>query len=372
MATSTVGERGKAGDLAHFEAELRKRRDLVYDYLDNWPASADFRPADIHDGLFSYVQHRGKGLRPALLMLCAAALGGDEQQALPAAAAVEIFHIWTLVHDDIIDRDAMRRGHPTVHAQYAVLGGEQYNLDAVAAAHYGTAVAILSGDLQQSWSFALMCALEERGVEPRIILKLIGRMANVLTPSLLEGEMLDVQYALTSPDELSQDQILNMINGKSAALLEYAAWAGATLGLRGQKDPENFANKLGKFARLSGLAFQLQDDILGLVADESKLGKSVGADLREGKRTLIIHNAIRAGDEAQREKLMMVLGKRDATSVELSDALDIIRKTGAIERTQKVANSLIKQSLNELESVPEGSAKDLLRNWSNFLLARSY
>jgi geranylgeranyl diphosphate synthase type I len=372
MSMPGIGELSRADDLAQFVEELRKRRDRVYDYIDNWPGAADFKPEDIHDGIFSYVRHRGKGLRPSLLMLSAGAVGGSEEQAIPAAAAVEIFHIWTLVHDDIIDRDDMRRGHPTVHAQYADQGGKQYGLNAHEAAHYGTAVAILSGDLQQSWSFALLCDLIERGVDPAIVLKLIQRMATTLTPRLLEGELLDVQFALSPPGDLTQDQILNMLAGKTAALLEYAAWAGATIGLGGQEDTEDYANNIGRFARLSGLAFQLQDDVLGLTADEAKLGKPVGSDLREGKRTLILHYALEGASDVERETLMSILGNREATERETAAVLDIIQKSGAIQKVEALADSLIKQSLNGLEILPESSEKQLLRSWSSFLLARSY
>src|SRR4051812_49437641 len=112
-----------------FIAALDERRRLVYDYLDGWPDAAAFRPLDIHDAIYSYIGRRGKALRPLVLLLCCGAVGGDEAQALPAAAAVEVYHTWTLVHDDIIDRDATRRGSPTVHAEYAAHAGQEFGLD---------------------------------------------------------------------------------------------------------------------------------------------------------------------------------------------------------------------------------------------------
>src|SRR3954469_10108027 len=129
-----------------FSGLLPALRDPVYDYLDNWPGADNFKPDHIHDALFSYVRQRGKGLRPALLLLCCGAAGGDENQALPAAAAVEVYQTWTLVHDDIIDRDETRRGKPTVHAQYASLARDIYGMTPTEAEHYGMAVGILAGD----------------------------------------------------------------------------------------------------------------------------------------------------------------------------------------------------------------------------------
>lgn len=372
MSGSMIGEVSMADELAYFVEELRKRRDRVYDLLDNWPGAPEFKPRDIHDGLFSYVRHRGKGLRPALLMLCAGAVGGDEEQALSAAGAVEIFHIWTLVHDDIIDRDDIRRGNETVHAQYARTGAVDYDLKEHEARHYGSTVAILSGDLQQSWSYALLCDSLRRGVNAETVLRLIERMATSLTPRLLEGEMLDVQYSLTAPEQLTHDQILNMLSGKSAALLEYSAWAGATIGLGGRPDTEQYAERLGRFALLSGLAFQLQDDILGLTADEAKLGKPVGSDIREGKRTLILHNALQLSGDSERAELMEIVGKSSATQEEIGRALDIIRNSGALQDVGQLADSLITQALNILDTMPESDSKRLLRTWCTFMLARTY
>ena len=361
-----------ADEEQRFTQELRQRRDRVYDYLESWPGASEFKPDDIREGLFAYVRRRGKGLRPSLVMLCAEAVGGDAEQAIPAAAAVEIFHIWTLVHDDIIDRDDLRRGNPTVHAQYARYASDRYGLSANAASHYGNAVAILSGDLQQSWSYALLCALAERGVELSTVFKLIRRMATSLTPKLLEGELLDVQFAVSKADDLSEEQILRMLTGKSAALLEYSAWAGSTIGLGERPDPHGMTESLGRFALLCGQAFQLQDDLLGLTADESKLGKPVGSDLREGKRTLILHHALKVASGADRSLLLNIMGRQDAEPADMARALGIIESTGALNAVEKLARSLISQALESLDSIPESDAKQLLRLWATFMLDRKY
>src|SRR4051794_33981543 len=167
-------------DFAEFSSGLELRRRVVYDYLDTWPGAAEFKPADIHEAIHSYIKRRGKALRPQVLLLACGAAGGDEGTAIPAAAAVEVFHTWTLVHDDIIDRDDTRRGNPTVHAHYREHGLAEHGLDTATASHYGQAVAILAGDTQQSWAFSLLVALRERGVDPGLVLELIERMAGWL------------------------------------------------------------------------------------------------------------------------------------------------------------------------------------------------
>jgi geranylgeranyl diphosphate synthase type I len=363
---------GAQVELEAFTEALSSRRLLVYDYLENWPGAADFRPDDIHDALFSYVRRRGKALRPALLMLCCGAAGGNEAQALPAAAAVEIFHIWTLVHDDIIDRDALRRGHPTVHARYEDIARKSLGLSESEASHYGIAVAILAGDLQQGWSFGLLSDLAERGIDQGVVLRLVQRMAQSLTPLLLEGEMLDVQFAFAPPESLNERDILHMLHCKTAALLEYAAWAGATIGIGARQDKGDVAGRLGRFASKCGIAFQLQDDLLGLTADEAVLGKPLGSDLREGKRTLVVHRALAALDDGDRATLLGTLGKGHASHDEVRLALSLIERSGALDDVRALANSYISQATAEIDGLTEGEYTRLLRSWASFMLARKY
>jgi geranylgeranyl diphosphate synthase type I len=351
---------------------LEVRRDKVYAYLEGWPGAEEFQPSDIHDGIFSYIKRRGKALRPLVLLLSCAAVGGDEDQALPAAAAVEVFHTWTLVHDDIIDRDATRRGSPTVHEHYTRHAQQAHGMSRAEAAHYGTAVAILTGDLQQSWCYDLLGALSERGVRSEIVLGLIRRMAGVLTPQLMEGEMLDVQFSLRPHEELSEADIIRMLTRKTGALLEYAAWCGAILGTGDLQDRGGHAARLARFASLCGTAFQLQDDLLGLTADEGVLGKPVGSDLREGKRTLIVYRALRKADMAGRDAILKVLGMPHSTSPEIKSALDAIGSTGASDDIGHLANDYVSQAIRELSSLADSPYKALLYDWANYLLARDH
>ncbi len=355
-----------------FEAAMLERRRLVYDYLDNWPGTSDFKPTDIHDGLFSYIRQRGKALRPILLLLSCGAVGGDERQALPAAAAVEIFHTWTLVHDDIIDRDDTRRGSPTVHARYAAHVERNHGLGQSAASHYGMAVAILTGDLQQSWAYSLLADLQERGVDARLVLELMRRMSAHLTPQLLEGEMLDVQYSLMLQASLTEGAVLDMLGKKTAALLEYAAWSGAKIGLAGKPDTMGYAAKLARFAYLCGIAFQLRDDLLGLTADQALLGKPVGSDIREGKRTLVIHKALASANDSEKKHLLSTLGDPQASAGAVAETLRILHSTGAYAQVEELATSYISQSFEQLRALPETLYRALLGAWSRYLLERKH
>ncbi len=375
MKASIAGRGTESGPQTleeRFEAALRVRRDRVYEYLDAWPGSGMFKPQDIHDALFSYLQRRGKALRPLLLLLCCGAVGGDEDQALPAAAAVEVFHTWTLVHDDIIDRDDTRRGHPTVHAMYRSHAMLAHGHNEQDAAHYGTTVAILAGDVQQAWTYGLLADLSKRGVPLPLVLELVERMAADLTPRLLEGEMLDVQYSLMPAEALDEDRILHMLTMKTGTLLEYAAWCGVRIGLGGEPDVSGLADRLGRFASLCGTAFQLHDDLLGLTADEARLGKPVGSDIREGKRTLLVYKALNRADRTDREFLLSVLGKSDASNADVERAIGILNTSGACDDVAALARGYVEQALSLLESLPPNEHRELLRSWALFLLAREH
>lgn len=362
MHTRAVEER--------FRVALHVRRDRVYEYLDAWPGASKFRPQDIHDALFSYLQRRGKALRPLLLLLCCGAMGGDEDQALPAAAAVEVFHTWTLVHDDIIDRDDTRRGHPTVHAMYRNHAIAAHGHTEPDAAHYGNTVAILAGDLQQAWTYGLLADLAKRDVPLPLVLELMEKVANELTPSLMEGEMLDVQYSLMPVEALDEDRILRMLTLKTGTLLEFAGWCGARLGLGLAPDAEHLADKLGRFASLCGTAFQLRDDLLGLTANEERLGKPVGSDIREGKRTLIVYKALHRAAPLERELLLSTLGKSDASPADIDRVLQILFSTGACDAVAGLARGYVERALGLLDSLPANEYSELLRAWALFLLAR--
>ena len=185
--------------------------------------------------------------------------------------------------------------------------------------------------------------------------------------------MLDVQYSLTPFEQLSEAQVLDMLTKKTAALLEYAAWCGAKIGLASAGNvASDLPDRLGQFAALCGTAFQLHDDVLGLKADEATLGKPVGSDLREGKRTLLVYRALANATSEQRTDILGVLGNSAATGEEISRAVAAIEATGACEDVRHLANEHIRNALAILDSLPPSPHLKLLRSWAGFLLARQH
>jgi geranylgeranyl diphosphate synthase type I len=286
------------------------------------------------------------------LLFSCGAVGGDENKAIPAAAAIEVYHTCILVHDDIIDRDDKRHGGLTVHEEWRrkalELGYQEEE-----ARHYGLAVAILTGDVQHAWAISLLCELYTKfGISPSLVVRLIENLQTHVMTIMAEGETLDIQFSQAPVESLREEGILEMLWGKTGVLYEFAAQTGAMIGLETEDSKHPFVEAITRFSTDCGIAFQLQDDILGVIGNERLLGKPVGSDLREGKRTTIIHHAFQKADQAQREKLLRVLGNRSATGEEIGEATELLRSLGGIEHTRDLARAFIEQAVGHLQPLP--------------------
>ena len=241
----------------------------------------------------------GKRLRPVLLLITLEAFGGSIDEAMPAAMAVEIFHNFTLLHDDIMDNADVRRGKPSVYAKW---GGN---------------VALLSGDAM------LITAYKHLN---RISASVLPRVMNIFSEMALEvceGQQYDMDFE--SMEKVSVVDYMQMIERKTSALLSGSAMIGATMA--GASDDD--VKKIYRFATELGLAFQLQDDVLDSYGDES-LGKKIGGDILEGKQTFLMVQAMSRADAAQREVLRTTHLAEELTNEQkiakvkaLYDALDV-------------------------------------------------
>lgn len=360
-----------ADAFAYLKAEIAKREKQVKQYLLHDGKITVDHP-HINDAVYSYINAGGKSLRPAVLMFAAGLVGGREESALPAAAAVELYHTFTLVHDDIIDRDELRRGVPTVHVDFARRASRDYGYDAATAQHYGLAVAILAGDIQQGWAASLMTDLHRRyGVSPALALNLVSELFSRVQTTLVAGETYDIVLAEMPFDRVTDDAILQMLWQKTGVLYEFAGKAGAAIGL----DVADYAanptvQAVAEFTGKCGIAFQLQDDVLSIVGDTGKLGKKAGNDIREGKRTLIVMEALRRADPDQRAFLMDTLGSRDASDADVARASELLVTCGGIDHARATAERYVNEALHSLEALPESEYKALLKTWAAYILRR--
>jgi geranylgeranyl diphosphate synthase type I len=356
-----------------FLKAVAQRKAQVDAYLKRHQTLLAFQPPDIEQAALSYFNLGGKSLRPAVLLFACGAVGGKELKALPAAAAVEVYHTWTLVHDDIIDRDARRRGGQTVHEQFRRVALKRYGLSAGEAAHYGLAVGILSGDLQQGWMIGLLSDLWKRnGMKPDLALALIRELELGVHSALIEGELLDVQYALRPLSGVNERDVLHMIEKKTGALFGFAGRAGAMIGLGTEDVHHPWVRAISSFCRDCGVGFQLQDDILGMVGDERKLGKQVGSDLREGKKTIPLARAWRKASPGERKRISKGLGRKDLSQAESRAVVELVVRLGGVADAQALARKLVRSGLARLAVLPGSRYKELLVSWGNFLIQRTF
>ncbi len=306
-------------------------------------------PKTLYDASTHLIRAGGKRLRPLLLILSCRVVGGSEDIAIPAAAAVEIFHNFTLVHDDIIDRDEFRRGVPTVHTKW------------------GVDTAILAGDLLFAKAFDALCRLPELGVPPERVVKAV-KLLTWASVTVAEGQMLDMEFEKRV--DVTESEYMGMIEKKTAALFMASSGIGAVIGGGSEDDIRN----LMEFSRHMGIAFQIRDDILGLVGDERVLGKPVLSDIREGKRTILVIYALSKLDEENKKRLLRILGNRNASIEELREAAELIKSTGAIEYAEKLAEEHVSKSLSYLDRVKvvDEHAKHLLKLLNSFVTRRRY
>lgn len=354
---------------------LEERSRWVEDYILHPRFTERFHPQEMRWAVSAYVRYGGKRLRPGILLFSAGAVGGDEKKAIPAAAAVEIFHTWTLVHDDIIDRDTLRRGRETIHHYFYQTtiedGRSHYHLEPTEAHHYGVSLAILTGDIQHGWGIAMMTELTQQcGIDPRITLALIEELDTKVLNTLVEGEVLDIQFSYRPVDSLTPELIEEMLWKKTGALYAFCGRAGARIGLERLEHP--YVSALSQFAALCGTAFQLQDDILGIAGDPITVGKPVGSDLREGKKTLVLYYAWQNATSAEKEFLNHILGCPDVDEASVQEASELLRRRGGISQVAERARQLVNQGLSYLEAIPPSPYREFLSQWAEFILTRSF
>jgi geranylgeranyl diphosphate synthase type I len=163
-----------------------------------------------------------------------------------------------------------------------------------------------------------------------------------------------------------------MLYRKTGVLYEFAGKAGAMIGLSTTDSGDKKVMALSNFCKKCGTAFQLQDDILGIIGDEEQLGKPVGSDIREGKRTTITYFAFKNASPKEKAKLESVLGKRTAKMKEIKEVISLLRELGGISETQHIAKRLIEEAYPELDILENSHYKDLLLAWAEFMISRNF
>ena len=279
----------------------------------------------------------GKRIRPMLVLLFSRALGFEGQERYELAATVEFIHTATLLHDDVVDESALRRGRATANALF------------------GNAASVLVGDFLYSRAFQMMVSINRMRV-----LEVLADATNVIA----EGEVLQLMN-MHDPD-IAVEDYLQVIRFKTAKLFEASARLGAVLA----ESPSRVEEACADYGRSLGTAFQLVDDLLDYEGTTHELGKNVGDDLREGKPTLPLLVAMGRGTAHERELIRHAIEHGEVER--LSDIIDIVRRTGAIEATRAAAREQAQNARNALCALPHSAYREALLEFCVRSVDRSF
>jgi geranylgeranyl diphosphate synthase type I len=323
---------------------LKKYSKSIDEEIQNSLGTVD--PDELQKSTQHLIKAGGKKIRPSLVVLSSEAVGGNAEDALKTAAAVELIHTFSLIHDDIMDKDDMRRGKPSVH----VLWGEP--------------MAILAGDTLFSKAF-------ETVLETPIDIVTYERVVNALKTvvdsciKICEGQASDMCFE--GNFEVSEDQYMNMIYKKTGALIAAATRSGSIIG---GGTPEQ-VETLTEYGRLVGLAFQIQDDYLDVVSDEENLGKPVGSDIIEGKMTLMVVNALSKASSDDKDELVSIL-KAEDKDTDVKRALEIFEKYDSINYAHDIALQNVDTAKKLLKTLDESDATVALSMIADYVLQRNH
>ncbi|MFI6761843.1 polyprenyl synthetase family protein [Micromonospora sp. NPDC050417] len=320
---------------------------LLRDALDDrWPATTD--TADRLSTIHRYaLLPAGKLIRPILMLESAAAVGGRPEDILPAALGLEYLHVATLVHDDIIDADEMRRGRPAVPLVY------------------GLPDAIVAGDALIFTAFESITECRAAGVSDSAIGTAIAVLARAGT-DLCRGQVLEAQ--LVGDPGIDVATYLEMIRLKTGALFRAVCEIGAILA---GAEPGH-CRQLASYGEHLGVAFQIRDDLLAYTTPAAVAGKSPTNDLANGRTTLPVLLAYQAGNRAQRRRLVEALNRRSADAAALEDFHRLLHETGALERAPDHVTEHIRRARNQLSTLESSPSVAVLAGITHWATARQW
>ncbi|MEM3362380.1 MAG: polyprenyl synthetase family protein [Candidatus Anstonellaceae archaeon] len=322
--------------LEHFYS----RKELIEKSLRNY-FKKKTKPKEVYSLIKEFVLNEGKRLRPLLVLSSCSMVGGKISDSIDAALAVELFHNFTLIHDDIEDNSIMRRGKPCLHIKY------------------GLPLSLNAGDglFMLVWEAALN--IKKYNLEAQKIL------LEAFT-AVLEGQAIELSWYKYNRWDLDTNDYLKMVGGKTASLLAGCCKVGGLLGGATKKQQQALYN----YGYYLGIGFQIQDDVLNLVGDEKKYKKEIGGDIKEGKRTLMVLHCLQTLPKSESQKLKAILSSTSNTAQEVKWAIDKIKESGSIDYAKNYAEKLIKKSLSYLDDFEDNLDKKDLVELANFVLSR--
>ncbi|MDX1829479.1 MAG: polyprenyl synthetase family protein [Lutibacter sp.] len=299
-------------------------------------------PKKLYEPIHYILQLGGKRLRPVLTLLICDIYNGDVAKAMNAAAAIEVFHNFTLIHDDIMDNAIIRRGKTTVH--------EKWNINA----------GILSGDAMMIMAYQLL-----EKYEPQLYKKL-NILFSKTALEVCEGQQLDIDFETKT--NVSIPDYIKMITYKTSVLVAAAMKMGAILANVSNDEAE----KIYKFGLNLGIAFQLQDDYLDTFGDVATFGKEIGGDINENKKTFLFLKALEVSNDKDKKELLKWYSSNNSSELKVNAVTKIFSKNKIQELTKREIENYTKTAIGTLDelSVNEDK-KEILKNFGLILMNRA-
>ena len=318
-------------------SQLRERieRELV-------DAVPEIQPRSLYEPIRYFLDIGGKRLRPILLILSSKAVGGHVDQTIDAAVAIELLHNFTLVHDDIMDNDHLRRGHSTVHVRW------------------DEPVAILAGDGLIGLAYRQLMKLPSQHLIP---------VCQIFTEGVIEvceGQAFDKEFE--SKEDVDLEDYFRMIGKKTGRLITMATQIGAMLG--GGSDEE--VNILTEYGSIIGTAFQIQDDLLDIMASEEVIGKTFGSDVMAGKKTYLMVKSLQLSNTDQRKRVFDILHSAEISQEMLYEIRQIFKDTNILTQAERDIKVSFEKANRVLDSFPHPERARALHDFSEMLLKRKY
>lgn len=286
------------------------------------------QPEELYKPIEYIMSLGGKRLRPVLTLMACNMFGGESQKAIKAALAIEMFHNFTLVHDDIMDNADIRRGQPTVHIKW------------------NQTIAILSGDLMMIKATDLLCETETNDL--RTLISVFNKTA----AEVCEGQQWDMNFE--TQNNVTEQDYLKMITLKTAVLLGCALKVGSLIGGANTND----ANHLYEFGKNIGIAFQLQDDILDSFGEGDKVGKKIGGDIAANKKTILLIEALNSATGDDKDELYYWLGAKSEEKIEA--VLNLYAKYKVRDKAEQLKEQYLQLAFEHLKQVSIPTENTLL------------
>lgn len=282
-------------------------------------------PETVYSLCWDFLERGGKRVRPYLMLTMMEAFNADYKRGLEIASGIEIFHNFTLIHDDIEDGSELRRGKPCIHIMH------------------GIPLAINAGD---GMFVHVLKSISDSNISYEEKQKVLEMLSHGFI-QVLNGQGYELGWIHNNEWNLTEEDYFKMAIGKTGELIATAAKVGAYLG--GATEEEIL--EMESFGLEVGLAFQIQDDVLNLAGEEEKYKKEIGGDIREGKRTLIVIHALKNINDEEKRKLVGILSAKENTKEEIEWSIELMKKSGSIQYAKTYAEELVEKAKKRLNVI---------------------